>query len=192
MLLPVLITPVATAPVSLVEVRAHLRIDHTDEDPTLQAYIDAATDFLGGRHGCLGKLLATQTWQQAYPVFTSPMLFPDYLSPVQAVDQITYYDAGNLVQTLAPAVYSFVPNAIGGAQIVLNANQAWPSTYTRDDAVLVDFIAGYEKLPPTLRHVMLLLIGDFYANREASSDRTFAELPYSVRILLSNFRTPVM
>jgi uncharacterized phiE125 gp8 family phage protein len=187
--------PPPDTPISLDLVKAHLRIDHTDEDLTLQLYIDAATEFLGGPSGILGKVLVTQTWRQAYGAFTSPLLLAEFPAPVQSVAAITYYDDANLTQTLDPAVYSYVGNDPRSPLIVLNAGQSWPATYARADAVAVTYLAGYgppSAVPAPIRRAMLALVGDFYAQREASTDKSFAELPYAVRILLSNYRAPVI
>lgn len=195
MLLPELIVSPTDPPISLDLVKAHLRIDHSDEDLTLQLYIDAASEFLGGPNGILGKVLVTQAWRQAYGAFTDPLLLAEFPAPVQSVDAITYFDTANLAQTLDPAVYSFLGSDARGPLIVLNAGQSWPATYARADAVAVAYLAGYgapNAVPAPIRRALLALVGDFYAQREASTEKSFAELPYAVRILLSNFRAAVI
>jgi len=189
-----MLNPVRTAaplvsPVSLEDVRSHLRIDHTDEDPVLALYIDAATQYLDGPQGILGKSIVTQSWRQDYAGFASPLLLP--IQPVQSVTEITYYDAANVSAVLAPSVYTLVPNAYGGPQIVLAAGQSWPSSYVRDDAVSVTFVAGYGDpllVPAPVRQAMLLLIGDWYARREMSGEAKLSELPIAFHMLIANFR----
>lgn len=195
MLPPEIVTAPVESPVSLEMVKAHLRIDHSDEDMTLQIYVDAATEFLAGPHGILGKALVTQTWRQSYAVFTDPLLLPEFPAPIQSIEGVGYYDTGNLTQTLDPAVYSFVSDIFLGPHIVLNAGQAWPATYARSDAVGVRIIAGYgdpASVPRPIVQAILLLAGEFYCNREVTSERRYTELPYAVRILLSNYRAAVI
>jgi len=189
MLNPVRIAGPTVSPVSLEDVRLHLRIDHTDEDPVLQAYIDAATAYLDGPQGILGKSIVSQTWRQDYAAFTSPLLLP--LQPVQSVSEITYYDSANAVQTLAPATYALIANAYGGPQVVLATGQSWPPSYVRDDAVSVTFLAGYGDpllCPAPVRQAMLLLIGDWYARREMSGEAKLSELPIAFHMLIANYR----
>jgi len=186
---PVRLVGPTVSPVTLDDVRMHLRIHHTDEDPVLQSYIDAATQYLDGPQGILGKSIVSQTWRQDYPAFASPLLLP--LQPVQSVSEITYYDADNAVQTVPASTYALVPNAYGGPQIVLVAGQSWPSSYARDDAVSVIFVAGYGDpllCPAPVKQAMLLLIGDWYARREMSTEAKLSELPIAFHMLIANFR----
>jgi uncharacterized phiE125 gp8 family phage protein len=140
MLTPVRSTPPAAAPLSLAEVRAHLRIDHPDEDPTLHLYIDAATGYLEGSTGILTRTLVTQSWQQHYPLFTDPILLPLGLQPVQSVTSIAYYDADSTSQVLSNTLYRLVHAELGPR--IESTTDAWPATAVRDDAVTVEFVAG--------------------------------------------------
>ncbi len=45
-----------------------------------------------------------------------------------------------------------------------------------------------DDLPDALVHAMLLLIGNFYANRESISYSNITEVPYSYKYILSMFR----
>jgi len=176
------------SPITLEEVRAHLRIDHTDEDPTLQLYIDAATGYLEGPNGILDRALVTQSWQQDYPAFTDPILLPLGLQPVQSVTSINYYDEAGATQLLSDTLYRLVANAAGGPVIERATDAAWPATAVRDDAVAVVFVAGVEPLavPAPIRQAMLLLVGHWYAMRETAATGSYAEVPYAVTALLIN------
>jgi uncharacterized phiE125 gp8 family phage protein len=187
MLKPVRSAAPVVAPVSLEEVRAHLRIDHTDEDPTLQLYIDAATGYLEGERGILGRVLVTQSWRQAYPLFTDPLLLPLGLQPVQSVTVIDYWDAAGAAQVVDEALYRLVQAELG-PRIERTTDAAWPVTAVRDDAVTVEFIAGEDAVAVAapIRQAMLLLIGHWYANRETIAAGNYAELPYAVTALLIN------
>ena len=185
MLTPVRSTPPSAAPISLDDVRGHLRIDHSDEDPTLQLYIDAATGYLEGCTGILTRALVTQSWVQSYPVFTDPILLPLGLQPVQSVTAINYYDELGADLVVLDTLYRLV-HAELGPRIERTGDTAWPLTAVRDDAVRVEFIAGDEPaaVPAPIRQAMLLLVGHWYANREAVAPGTYAEIPYAVHALL--------
>ena len=51
----VLVTQPAATPITLAEVKAQARVSHDDEDLLLQHYIDAATAWLDGPAGILGR-----------------------------------------------------------------------------------------------------------------------------------------
>ena len=50
--------------VALADVKADLRVDHSDPDSVIQAQIDPATSQLDGYSGVLGRCLVSQTWGQ--------------------------------------------------------------------------------------------------------------------------------
>ena len=61
---------------------------------------------------------------------------------MQAVTEIRYLDTAGVVQVLDPAVYTVT--GIGDvARISLAQGQSWPATRWHDEAVTVDFIAGF-------------------------------------------------
>ena len=189
MLAPVRVTAPAEAPISLAQAKAHLRIDYEDDDLYIAALIDAATGHLDGWSGLLGRALVTQTWRQDFPSLPADGKFRLPLAPVAAVSSITYLDAEGAVQTLDPAAYT-LPVADGlGPYVRLVA--APPATARRDDAVSVTFTAGYgppADVPAAIRHALLLLVGHWYAAREAASAVAMTELPLGVSALLAPFR----
>ena len=70
--------------------------------------------------------------------------------PFAELLQVRYYDDDNAIQTLSPANYfttdeSFLP------RLMVTSGYTWPTTYCRDDAVLIDYVVGYapEGSPPT-------------------------------------------
>jgi uncharacterized phiE125 gp8 family phage protein len=187
MLDPVRVGAPALSPIDLLDVRAHLRIDHTDEDPLLQLYIDAATGYLEGPNGILGRVLATQSWRQSYSQFSDPLRLPGDLTPVQSVTTLSYYDADAAAQTMSPNLYRLVTTGALGPYIERTTADPWPATAARDDAVMVEFVAGEAPVPAPIRQAMLLLVGHWYDNREpVSVGNIAAELPLGVYTLLIN------
>jgi uncharacterized phiE125 gp8 family phage protein len=187
MLAPVRTVAPTEALLSLSDVKAHLRVDHADEDAVIVGLMDAALAHLDGYRGILGRALVTQTWTVEFPSFSDRLEIP--LAPVQSAT-VQYYDSTDSIQTLAASVYAVLTDGLS-PYITLKYNQQWPQTYTRDDAVKITFVAGYggaSSVPPAIRAAALLLIGHWYANREAVSEAQMAEVPLAVSSLLGPFR----
>lgn len=184
MLAPVRVSPPATTPVSLTEAKAHLRVDHTDDDVLITSLIDAAVDHLDGWTGILGRALVTQSWRQDFAGFGCLRL---PLGPVASITQIKYLSE-NAEQTLSPAVYVLRADA-RGAYVDLASGQSWPGVYSRPDAVSVTYMAGAAtaEVPAALKAAILLFVGHLYANREAVGE-TQSELPLGYYALIAPYR----
>lgn len=85
------VTPPATSIVSLPEVKAHLRVDHDHEDALIQSYMDAATSWVDGLDGVLGRCVMEQTWQASADEIRSGLTVHDVLSHVENVDGSVNY-----------------------------------------------------------------------------------------------------
>lgn len=59
---PYLVTAPAAQPVSLAEMKAHLRVAHSDDDTDISAKIAGVTAHLDAWGGALGRCIMPQTW----------------------------------------------------------------------------------------------------------------------------------
>ena len=160
----------ANMPVSLAEAKAHLRVDHDDQDDLITAQIKAATVWLDGYAGILGRALITQTWRQDFAGFADRLPLP--VSPVISVVGVSYFDAGNVQQTLDAGVYDLLADA-RGAYITLRPGQSWPATFRRADAVSVTFTAGYgaaADVPEPIRQAILLIVQRLFDGADTAID----------------------
>jgi uncharacterized phiE125 gp8 family phage protein len=73
---PILVTPPSSFPVTLDEVKKHCRVDHSDDDDLLQAYIEVAVTHLDGWSGILGRCMLNQTWKFSARCWPGCMLIP--------------------------------------------------------------------------------------------------------------------
>src|SRR5262245_61367182 len=88
-----LLTPPDTPPVSLDEAKAHLRVDHTDDDNYITALIAAATTYLDGWNGVLGRAMITQEWELVLDAFPCGDAIEIPLGPLQDVSRVAYDDS---------------------------------------------------------------------------------------------------
>ena len=185
-----LISAPAERAVSLLEAKAHLRVDHADEDALISIFLDAALAHLDGRDGVLGRALVTQTWELPLDAFPRDTVIGIPLAPVQSVTSIQYRDAAGALQTFLAANY--VLDAISEpARIDLAPGASWPGTQDVPNAVTIRFVAGYgaaTTVPPALKAAVLLLVGHLYRNREATTAEALAALPMGVDALIAPFR----
>lgn len=197
MLKPVLSVAPVSYPVTLADVKANLRIDASDEDALLNGFIASATAYLDGYSGVLGRALINQTWVQKFPYFPGLGSVAGLaLNPVQSISSITYYDENNDQQTLSTDVYALLDDELGSF-VSLQYGQSWPSVYPREDAVSITYVAGYgadgDSVPAAIKQALLLLVGNWYENREATSGAYMAgavatEIPFAVSALITPYR----
>lgn len=184
----------ASAPVTLAEAKAHLRVTASTEDTLIGALVEAATQHLDGWQGILGRALVQQSWEltlDAFPADEEAIRIP--LPPVSSVVSVTYLDAAGAQQTMPPGDY-VVDTLSPDAWITLAAGETWPDTLDRINAVTVRFVTGYgaaADVPAPIRAAILLIIGDLYANREGQSDRAITVNP-TVDNLLRPYRVFVV
>jgi uncharacterized phiE125 gp8 family phage protein len=172
-----LITPPAATPVTLAEAKLQCRIDGTDEDALLQAYIAAAT--AAAEHE-LGRKLITQTWEAVYDAFNGGAM--ELNAPrVQSITSITYIAADTTTATLAPAAYVLDADQPPG-WVHPAAGTGWPATADAANAVRIRFVCGYgdapADVPANVRQWILMHIATAYRNREAMAQGvSISELP---------------
>lgn len=182
------ISPPAAKPVSLVDAKLDLRVDHSDEDTLIESLISAATDYLEADKGRINKAFITQSW-------TLSVRCPDRdyriwlpVTPIQSIASIKYFDSDNNEQTLTVSDFYFHGDE-DWAYIEPKPGTNWPGTYDRLDAITVEFVAGFgdseTDVPESIRQCIRLLVGHWFENREASVVGTItSDLPFAVNMLV--------
>ncbi|WP_062562673.1 head-tail connector protein [Paracoccus aminovorans] len=168
----VLVTPPAAPPIMLAEVKAQARVSHDDEDLLLQHYIDAATAWLDGPAGILGRCLVTQTWRAELGTLTGPVRLP---FPDSTIDSAVFIDpaGGEMEHELARQ----------DQRLLLR-----PS-FGLGRPAAITFTAGYgapSDVPAAIRQTMLLLVTQWYEHRQVTGTGT--ALPFAVEALLAPYR----
>lgn len=178
-----IITPPTVWPVTLEEAKAQVRVRHDDEDAYLTSLIKAATRYV---ERTLSLSIAAQTWKLTLDSFSDYIELPR--GPVTAVTGIEYVDEAGETQTASEALYT-TDLSSSRQWIVRNSDATWPDVIDGVNAVSITYAAGMDLAPDDLKHAILLLIGHFYANREAATDKPVVEVPLAVDALLQTYRT---
>jgi uncharacterized phiE125 gp8 family phage protein len=197
-----LITAPTVEPVSLVEARAHLRIDASGSPPShaddsyVSTLLLAARKALDGKDGWLNRALLPQTWDLSLDTFPiNEIRIP--LPPLIEIVSIKYDDEDGIEQTVASTDYVVDDRAEPG-WVVPALNVAWPATLETLNAVRIRFRCGYTSgkspedatgVPETIKLGLLLMVGTWYQNRESVViGTTVAELPLAVDSLLLPYK----
>jgi hypothetical protein len=201
-------TDPASEPVTLAEAKAHLRIDHADEDSLITALITAAREYA---EAYTARAFISQTWiwtLNQWPVdgrerawwksarFEPASLFspsPRYVSvpfgPLISVTSITSFDAAD-AGTLWASTNYYV--AAGQDRIYRRSGAAWPLPTRGADGIEIIYVAGYgasaADVPPPLRHALLELIAHLYRHREPVGAAPATPIPFGFGALLDPYR----
>lgn len=164
-------------PVTRTDAKKHVRAEfHTDDDAYIDGLIASARDHV---ERYTGTRLAEQIVTLKCDRFADFCSVPE--APLQSV-AITYIDTDGAEQTLADTVYELRNDGLCSA-LVLKFGQSWPSVQA-GSRITVTAVAGYEVMPPALKHALLLWIGSAFEVREdepAGGRTAFDDL-------LTNFR----
>lgn len=177
-----LITPATALAVSLAEAKLHLRVDASDDDTLISAYITAATELAEQATGCA---IMPQTWELTLDAF--PAAFELTRVPAASITSLKYWDVdGNLV-TLDASHYTLDnTNDFGYAYVVPAYGDAWPVGRAQINAVALRYIAGYASsasVPESIKSWIKLMVGAMYENRQTESDVQTYALGFADRLL---------
>lgn len=177
----------AQEPITTAEAKAHLRVSHSSDDTLIDALVTAARKVAENE---LGRSLLTQTWVKTLDGFQDAIELP--YPPIQAVSSIDYVDDDGATQRLSSSSYAVDISSEPG-WIMPAYGYDWPSTREEINAVTVTYTAGYASaadVPQPIKHWILLMVGHYYENREASVQQiSMTPLPF-VAALLDPFRLP--
>jgi uncharacterized phiE125 gp8 family phage protein len=169
-------------PVTRNEAKAHCRIDLNDDDALVDGLIKAAREWCENR---IGQQFMPATWRlklDRFPSWTIELPRP----PLTAVSSVVYLDTAGASQTLSSSLYRVDTDSMPG-RLTPAYSQLWPVTYSVTSAVTITYTAGYASasaVPQSIKQAILLLVGHWYENREATSDANLREIPQAVESLL--------
>lgn len=195
-----LVTAPAEEPLTRDEAKAHIRVDLDDENTLIDGLITAAREHV---ETVTRRALLTQTYdlylddwpcprpgRPGWPWEELEIKLPR--PPLQSVEGIFYTPDGGQEQELASSEYEV--DAVGEPGRVVITGTLPADELKAVNGVRINFVAGWESaedVPQTIKQAMLLLLGDFYENREDSvliQGLEMQQLPYGVQALLATHR----
>ena len=173
--------------VTLAEAKAHLEYADTDRDAYINSLIAAATEMLDGPEGMIGKAVGEQVWTYAIRYApTGVVNLP--IVPVKALQEVTYFDADNTSQTINVNQFRLVANE-DFAYLEAVEGFTWPVLYDRGDALTFTLQLGMAEVPAGIKHAALLLISNWFENREAVLTGTISKpMEFALDSLINRWR----
>jgi len=188
-------TPPDNPPVSLVDLKAHVHVEHAADDALLTALLASAVAFVEGRST---RVLAPAPFQWSLDCW--PIEGVDLpVAPIRQVLSIAYTDVDGISQLL-PAVDWDYETSDTGARLWFTSTFSNPYLGRLHGGVRVSFEAGHNdtfepgagdedalRLPSTAELAVKFLAAHWYRNREGMGDDD-AEIPFGVSALIDQIR----
>jgi len=192
----VIATAATVEPVSLAELRAHLREPDHAEDEYLASLLSAAVAWC---EAYTWSKFCNQTISEYYDGFTSPL--PLWYSPVPgtyvdgdgetqvSITSVTYTDTAGDTQTLSTDYYEH--GLVDGKGVCrLKYNQSWPSTRSHADVVTATYVTGYgvaADVPVPIQHAIKLAAAHLFNHREDAIEVSLHCIPMGVKAMLTPY-----
>lgn len=185
----VISTEPAEEPLSIEEVKTHLRVDMDDDDDLIQNLITSARQYV---ESYLKRSLISQTWKYYPEEWPDEDYMELPMPPLLSVTSVVYTDYNGTATTMTLTTDYVVDTYHEPGRVVLAYGQTWPSTtLTVTNPICVTFICGFgtpEDIPRAIRSAMLIFIGDLYEQRESIIvGQTFSHLK-TIEALLEPYR----
>lgn len=164
-----LVTAPTFEPLSLDQVKLHLKVDTNDDDTLIRSLIIAAREYC---ENFLSRRLVTSTWDMMLDSFPGDQISQIEIPypPLQSVTSITYLDSAGVSTILSTSLYG-VDVARFKGRVYPAFSQIWPVTRFIQAAVTIRYVAGFgtaQAVPESIKAAMKLVIGNWYENREST------------------------
>lgn len=152
----VVVTPPPVEPVTIEEAFVHLRLDDpTESNPDFAA---VQAQIVSAREQCEQITRRAFVQQTLRLTHGSMPPGPEWIGwsryrmavdllrpPLISVTAVRYFDSANALQTIAPENYFVTLDLVPRLRFI--SEFALPCTYERDDALQVEYVAGYAPVP---------------------------------------------
>lgn len=177
-------TAATSNPISNEEAQASLKtvIDAGDAEYTLIDTLTLAA--VGMVEKITGLQLMPATWELTFKGFL------EYIEinhpPVSAITSVKYYDAQNVLQTMASSKYQVNLYQMPALLRFLDM----PAVYDRLDAITITYTSGYasaDAVPASLKAAIFMILGHLFENRQTVSTMQTYEVPQAAEYLCAPY-----
>jgi len=174
-------------PVTVHQAKQNSNITHDLDDQLIDALTSTVREYV---ERDIGYITTQQQYIGYLGKFENIIKIP--LRPIISIDEIKYFDADGVEQTLEPSLYQF--SGVGIEPVLCPApNNSWPQVQEgRLQAITITMTAGHatrDLVPHTLKQAIKLLVSHFYENRESTTQGiNVVEMPQGYEFLVQSFR----
>lgn len=134
------IIPPADLPITMEGAKKFLQVSGNEEDALINFFIEASTSECEQK---MQRALMPRTVRDTMATWDTAYIHR--WCPVIMITHIKYYDADNVLTTLATDQYwSYVHEEYGLDAVKLRTGVTFPTVYDRPDAIQVTYVAGYD------------------------------------------------
>jgi len=152
-----IVTPASTLAVSVADMKTHLRETSSDLDGLIETYIEAATKQFEQR---TNLALMPQTWRLTLDDTEVVERVEIYKYPIIGFSSITYYDSDNVSQSLTSSADDYISYIDGRPGSLIFDDP--PTCYERDDAMTIQFVAGFSTVPDDILLAIKMMVWRIY------------------------------
>jgi uncharacterized phiE125 gp8 family phage protein len=183
----ILLSGPAVEPITLAEAKAYLRVEHSDDDLVIAAFIAAARIHVETQ---TRRALITQTWRivrDAWPCDGKLSVSP---SPLQQILAARVYETDG--STLPIDTQAFVADKASAPAIVAFAAWSLPVPGRGVGGIEIDVRVGYGdagvNVPEPLRQALRVLVAHWYERRGVTAPGAAAMLPLTMSALIAPYQ----
>lgn len=175
-------------PLTLEEVKTHLRVDGAAEDALLQSLVLTSRLHI---ETALGLSLMTQSWKLVLDAWPANGIVNLPVAPVQQVSDVRVINKDGTAQSLDADDYDL--DLSGRPARLFRRSEPWPMPGRAHAGIEIDITAGYGAgagaVPEPVRQALMLLVAHWYEHRDPIEIGTpSAAVPYAVSRLLHPYR----
>lgn len=184
-----LVTPAVAEPVTLDEVKAHLRIGFDHDDDLLLSMIGRATGFLRKNNSLV---TVRETWKQSFrasSVRDAGAWLPLALWPASSISSVKYYDADDTLTTVSSGDYYAAGLTMNPPCVVpKSGGWGWGLSASHPLPIEVTYVAGFGDagdVPQMVKDIVTLLVTHAYEQRNAVDPGNYYQtIPWGLKAML--------
>jgi uncharacterized phiE125 gp8 family phage protein len=160
-----MVTPPSQLAVAVSDAREHLSVEVLDDDNLIATYILAAQQSLGLTIG--RALVPTSYALDIYTGCAYGIILP--MPPVKQVTAVKTRGTDGSLAAIDPSMYQVSITSEGRAVVSLSSPYIWTNYWWPATSASIEYTAGYDTVPASLRAAILLTVSTLYENRSSAA-----------------------